>query len=146
MASGRGSGSTPSKNASLRFSTALSPKASTFCVYVAELTKRGLLTTPEPGKVSLTKEGRSIADVPAAATADGLHDMACKLLGPQEVKVFDLIYSAYPNSISRHRIAELMGLSPTASTTGVYVAGVAAFGIVETAGRGEVRAADWLFP
>lgn len=124
----------------------LSPKASTFGVYLAELAKRGLVTTPEPGKVSLTDEGWALAYVPTAGTADDLYKVATSLLGPQEVKIFGIIHGVYPNSISRAEVAERMNLSPTASTTGVYIAGVAAYGIVEVAGRGEVKAADWLFP
>ncbi|MFK4725380.1 hypothetical protein ABIE89_006480 [Bradyrhizobium niftali] len=72
--------------------------------------------------------------------------MALSLLGPQEQRVFDVVYGAHPRSIARKTVAERMGLSPTASTTGVYLAAVAAYGVIENAGPGEVRAAQWLFP
>jgi hypothetical protein len=39
-----------------------------------------------------------------------------------------------------------VGLSTTASTIGVYIGNIAAFGIIESSSRGHVRAADWLFP
>ncbi|MGR4927370.1 helicase HerA domain-containing protein [Bradyrhizobium sp. CAR08] len=123
----------------------LSPKASTFGVYLAELAKRGLVQSPEPGKVSLTDAGHRLAIVPRAGTAAELREMALSLLGPQEQKVFDVVYGAHPRSIARKAVAERMGLSPTASTTGVYLAAVAAYGVIENAGPGEVRAAQWLF-
>jgi hypothetical protein len=123
----------------------LSPKASTFGVYLAELAKRGMVWTPEAGKVSLTDAGRKQAIWPTASTAADLYEMAASLLGPQEQKAFDVVYRAYPRAISRKSVAEAMELSPTASTTGVYLAAVAGYGIIENAGRGEVRAAEWLF-
>lgn len=122
-----------------------SPRASTFGVYVAELVKMGLVTVA-PGTVALTDAGFDVAEIPPAATRDELFDMARGLLKPQEAKLFEIVYSAHPNAISRDDIAQRMGLSPTASTTGVYIAGVAAYGIIETASRGCMRAADWLFP
>ena len=123
----------------------LSPKASTFGVYIADLVKRGLVEVPSPGMVALTPAGLAQAVIPTAATADELRQMALKLLSPKEGEAFDVVYREYPKSIRRDKVAHEMGLSPTASTTGVYIAAVAAYGLVETSGRGEVRAADWLF-
>jgi hypothetical protein len=122
-----------------------SPKASTFGVYVAELVKLGLVEVT-PGKVALTPAGLGCANAPTATTARELRQMARALLSSQEGAVFDAVYEAYPNEIRRADVAEAVGLSPTASTCGVYLAGVAAYGIIENAGRGAVRAADWLFP
>ncbi|WP_050400464.1 ATP-binding protein [Bradyrhizobium embrapense] len=123
----------------------LSPKASTFGVYLAELAKRGLVTTAVPGKVSLTDAGRQKAVFPAATSAADLRAAADSLLSGQERRAFDVVYRAYPGSIARKSVAEAMGLSPSASTTGVYLAAVAGYGIIVNAGPGEVRAADWLF-
>lgn len=47
--------------------------------------------------------------------------------------------------IIRKAVAEAVGLFPTASTAGVYIAAVMGFGIIETSSPGHVRAADWLF-
>jgi hypothetical protein len=68
------------------------------------------------------------------------------MLASQERKIFDIIYKSYPSEIRRDDVAEQAGLSPTASTAGVYMAGVAAYGIIEPGARGHVKAADWLFP
>lgn len=123
-----------------------SPKASTFGVYIADLVGRGLVATPAPGKVSLTEAGLAIADVPQAGTQEELRAMARELLKPAEARAFDAVYASWPNPIRRDAVAEALGLSPTASTAGVYIASVASFGIIEPAGPGQVRAADWLFP
>jgi len=121
-----------------------SPRASTFGVYVADLVKMGLVET-SPGKVRLTEAGMAVAEIPETATNEDLRTTARGLLSPQEAKVFDVVYAAYPDEIRRADIAEEVGLSPTASTVGVYIAGVAAYGIIETGSPGHVRAADWLF-
>jgi uncharacterized protein len=121
-----------------------SPKASTFGVYVADLVQQGLVVT-SPGRVALTPAGLKAAHTPNAATRDELRDLARSLLSPQEQRVFDVVYRTYPKDIRRDAVAEKVGLSPTASTSGVYIAGVAAYGLIEVSGRGSVRAAPWLF-
>lgn len=122
-----------------------SPKASTFGVYVSQLVKMGLLETG-PGKVALTDAGLRAASTPTATTRDDLYQMARALLGSQEQRVFDVVYRAWPREIRRDTVAEKVGLSPTASTAGVYMSAVAAYGLIENHSRGTVRAADWLFP
>lgn len=123
----------------------LSPKASTFGVYIGELIKLGLVEA-SPGKVGLTPGGVALAVVPAGDTREQIHDVARGLLGPQEQRVFDAIYAVYPREIARVDLANAVGLSPTASTLGVYIGGIAAYGIIENGSRGHVRAAGWLFP
>lgn len=122
-----------------------SPRASTFGVYLADLAKRGLIVSGQ-GTVGLTSEGVALAVVPTGDTREELRTVARGLLSPQEQRVFDVVYDAYPNEIRRDEVAEKVGLSPTASTAGVYISGVAAYGIIEAASRGHVKAADWLFP
>lgn len=122
-----------------------SPRASTFGVYIGELVKQGLIETP-PGHLKLTRAGLAAARIPAATSPEDLYRVARGMLKPQEARVFDVIYRAFPREIARSRVAEIVGLSPTASTLGVYIGGVAAYGIVEASSPGHVRAADWLFP
>jgi len=122
-----------------------SPKASTFGVYVSQLVKAGLLETSS-GKIALTPAGLKAANTPTAATREDLYQMARGLLGPQEQRVFEVIYRAWPKDIRRDAVAEKVGLSPTASTAGVYMSAVSAYGLIEPNGRGTVKAADWLFP
>ena len=122
-----------------------SPKASTFGVYVSELVKLGLVET-SPGCVMLTQEGRKKAAFPQASTRSDLRELARSMLGAQERRVFDSVYKVWPMEIPRDRVAEELGLSPTASTCGVYISRVANYGFIAASGRGCVRAADWLFP
>lgn len=123
----------------------LSPKASTFGVYVSQLAKMGLVET-SPGKVALTPAGVKAANHPTATTREDLYQMARDLLSAQEQRVFEVVYRAWPKEIRRDTVAEKLGLSTTASTAGVYISTVSAYGLIEAAGRGTVRAADWLFP
>lgn len=123
----------------------LSPKASTFGVYVAELLKLGVVVA-SPGRVGLSPKGVELAVVPAGNTREQIHDVARGLLGQQERRVFDAVYAAHPQEISRNDLAGIVGLSSTASTLGVYIAAIAGYGIIENGSRGHVRAASWLFP
>lgn len=122
----------------------LSPKASTLGVYIAKLAQMGLVETGI-GTVQITDAGRDAANHPDAATREDLRQMARQMLSPAEDKILEIVYAAYPDGLPRPTIAERAGLSPKASTLGVYIARCAAHGFVETA-PGSVRAADWLFP
>ncbi len=122
-----------------------SPKASTIHGYIATLAGMGLLETPS-GAVRLTAAGVEQADIPIATSRDDLRKMARDLLKPQPQRVFDAVYDAYPNEIRREDIAEAVGLSAGASTVHGYIADVANYGIIETASKGAMRAAAWLFP
>lgn len=122
-----------------------SPKASTFGVYIGQLVERGLVSV-SPGKVALTDAGVAVAVVPDAGTREELRAAARDLLKPQEQRIFDVIYDAHPSEIARDAIADAVGLSRTASTVGVYIGAVAAYGIIEKGTPGRVKAADWLFP
>ncbi len=120
-----------------------SPNASTFGVYIGELAKRDLVATGA-GVVQLTEAGLQVASVPEIAGVEDLRLAARMLLKPQEARVFDVIYDAR-GAIRRDQVAKAVGLSPTASTAGVYIGSVSAFGLIEPAGRGAVRAAPWLY-
>lgn len=122
-----------------------SPNASTFGVYVGQLVARGLVVV-SPGKIGLTDAGIAAAVVPDGNTQEDLRAAARGLLKPQEQRVFDVVYAAHPNEIARDDVADAVGLSKTASTLGVYLGAVAAYGIIEKGSPGHVKAADWLFP
>lgn len=142
----RSIGKDPIERARAAVVAGLSPKASTFGVYIAELARIGLVESND-GTVRLTDAGWKCRsrDLPAGNAAE-LKRVGLSLLGPQEQKIFETIYQEYPKAIGRKRVAEICGLSPTASTAGVYIANVAAYGLIERAGGGQVIAADWLFP
>ena len=121
-----------------------SPKASTFGVYIGELVKAGLVESSNGG-VCLTSEGEKNANWVSATTNDDIYETAKGLLKPKPREIFDVIYNAWPDEIHRHEVANALGLSPTASTVGVYIGAVASFGLVETSSPGCVRASQWLF-
>jgi hypothetical protein len=121
-----------------------SPKASTFGVYIAALTKAGLVEVPAPAMLSLTADGLAKAHK-INAGPDEIVRQARTMLSVAAQNVFDKITAAYPNWITRTELADQCGLSRTASTLGVYIAKAGALGFVETK-PGQVRAAEWLFP
>ncbi len=123
----------------------LSPKASTFGVYVAELAKEGLVSTGS-GTVALTPAGVSAAQCPPKPKPAELRAFARALLRGAEARTFDIVTSEYPQSMRRAEIADAQGLSRTASTLGVYVGALSSYGFVTVPAPGHVRASDWLFP
>ncbi|MGJ0508952.1 MAG: hypothetical protein ACR652_17865 [Methylocystis sp.] len=122
-----------------------SPKASTFGVYISELTRDGLVVVPEPGRLALTPSGEALASAPDMTSPAAILDAAREQLSPAEIRLFNEIVGDYPKWVSRHDLADRVGLSRTASTLGVYLSKIGSFDFIET-GRGQVRAADWLFP
>jgi hypothetical protein len=124
----------------------LSPTSSTFGVYLSELVKLGYVENVPPGRIQLTFEGNKLANTPTMATTAELRDSAKDLLGPKEQRVFDVIYEAWPNEISRDDVADALSLSKTSSTCGVYLSAIAKYGIIENGRPGHVKAAAWLFP
>jgi hypothetical protein len=122
-----------------------SPRASTFHGYLATLASRGLVEVL-PGAVKLTPEGLQLANTPTATTRADLRNMGCALFTGRQLQVFDAVYVAYPDGITRAEIAGKLGMSARASTVHCYIAEVAAYGVIETTVPGTVRLADWFFP
>lgn len=123
----------------------LSPTASTFGVYISKLTDQGLAETT-PGKVGLTAAGLHEANIPAMATRADIQRTARAMLDNMPARVFDIVYVAWPNEVSRDAIADALDLSRTASTVGVYISKAAAIGVIGPGSPKHVIAADWLFP
>ena len=121
-----------------------SPRASTHGVLVGELVKLGLVKTGG-GTIGLTDAGVERVAVPRFAGWEELRQTARSQLDPQPARVFDVVCAAMPDPIRRDAVAEALGLSPKASTAGVYIGKVSALGLIEPAGAGHVRAAPWLF-
>ena len=123
----------------------LSPKASTFGVYVSKLAQAGLVDTSTPGMVALTDAGRALATGPDAIDGSEVARQARSMLKPAAANVFDRILARYPHWIPRDQLADECGLSRTASTLGVYISESSKLGFVETR-PGMVRIADWMMP
>lgn len=119
-----------------------SPTASTIGVYLAQLKRNGYVEA-ENGAIALTPEGTARAtapDVPASKSA--LRERIKNILSPAECNILQPILDAFPAVMSRAELCDATGLSPTASTVGVYLAALRRYGFVE---RGKIKAADWLF-
>lgn len=123
----------------------LSPKASTFGVYVSKLAQAGLVDTSTPGSVALTEAGREAANSPGNVNRRNVVDQARSMLKPAAANVLDAIVRRYPEWVDRGDLADEVGLSRTASTLGVYVSESSKLGFVETK-PGKVRAAEWMMP
>ncbi len=122
----------------------LSPTASTFGVYTSKLIALSLVEVGEvQGTIRLTPKGRALAS-PAPDADNRLIDKAADLLSPQPRKLLYLVGAHWPGRVTRDALADLMELSRTASTLGVYISSCSKLGFVDTSDRGFVKAADWL--
>lgn len=122
-----------------------SPRASTFGVYISELQKLGLVEQGSAGHIRLTVSGRTVARKPPMKGRPDILQMACDQLSGKEAEVLRAVAGSYPAAIARVALADQLGLSRTASTLGVYLSALSKRGFVSSTGKGQVRAADFLF-
>lgn len=119
-----------------------SPKASTFGVYISQLTKMNLVYVPAPGLLMLTTDG--FEKTTPQKGRRSLTDAARELLDGRAREVFDILVEVGPSGISRHILADRMLLSRSASTLGVYISKASALGFIDIPRPGEVALASWL--
>jgi hypothetical protein len=116
----------------------------TFDTYRSGLNKAGLIET-DRGAMALTPEGAALANPPSAPpSVEALHDMVREKLDGPVVKLLNVVLEAYPNKVTVDELAERAGYARS-GTFDTYRSKLNTLSLVE-AERGEVAAADWLFP
>ena len=97
--------------------------------------------------MKLTATGRAIAPPPPEIDSlKDLHRIWISKFSNKVARVLKLLLERHPDGISRDELADLVGLSRTASTLGVYISVLTKRGIAESVGGGIVKASDVLFP
>ncbi len=112
-----------------------------------KLRTAGLVDYPTPGSVSLTEEGRTLAEPPdVPATGEGLRSaVLAQLDGPLQ-RVLQPCLDAYPNAVTAAELAPLAGYSDENGAFNNNRGRLRTLGLVTYPGKGTVRAADILFP
>jgi hypothetical protein len=113
----------------------------------SSLKSMGLIDYPVPGKITLTEAGAEKADAPdSPTTRDELHRrVMSKLNGPQQ-RVLHPLLEAYPEAMPNDDLAAAAGYSPIGGAYGNPRSSLKSLSLIDYPERGQVRAADWLFP
>lgn len=85
-----------------------------------------------------------ISDVDLTQVA--FHTRVREKLSAPQVKVFDPILAAYPESLTAADVADASGYSAGSGGFNNLRSSLKTLGLIEYPGNGYVRAADWLFP
>jgi hypothetical protein len=129
------------------FIAGYSPGSGNFNNLKGGLRSFGLIDYPAPGRISLTEAGEDKAEAPTVAvTRDAFHAaVRAKLKGPQ-LRLFDPVLAAYPDSIAADEVAAQAGYSPGSGNFNNLRGSLRTLSLIDYPSPGQVRAADWLFP
>lgn len=129
------------------FIAGYSPGSGNFNNLKGGLRTLGLIDYPAPGRLCLTGSGDAKAEAPAiAVTRDAFHQaVRAKLKGPQ-LRLFDPVLAAYPDSLASDAVAEAAGYSAGSGNFNNLRGSLKTIGLVDYPRPGEIRASDWLFP
>lgn len=129
--------------AQVAFVAGYSHKSGTWATYLSRLRSAGLIDGR--GEIVLTADGRAVAAVSSlprdgesfrSAVLDKIDGSLARILRP--------ILQAYPDEISQASAGEAAGYSHSSGTWATYLSRLRSLDLI--AGRGSLRASDWLFP
>lgn len=100
----------------LAFFADQSPRSSGYTNNLGALRTAGCIDYPSPGLVQLTEKGRALAE-PTSAPPDtaALHQRIQAQIPPALWRILAATIAQYPGSLTREKLAELAGQSPTSS-------------------------------
>lgn len=123
-----------------------SPKSSSYTNNLGALRTAGLIDYPAGGFVSLTQDGRAIADGSAIPTgADELHQFVYGLVGRPKARLLEALIGAYPGSVSKADLAYLAGASASSSSFTNNLGALRSLGLIDYPAPGYVAALEVLF-
>ena len=119
-------------------------KRSTRDAYIQRLGERAF-TTVQQGKVFATESGVAALgeDFEPLPTGIALQEYWLDRLPIGESKILQVLIEAYPKAVDRETLSEAIGQKR--STRDAYIQRMGAKELVESVGRGEVRASENLF-
>lgn len=114
---------------------------------IGELKTNGQIDYPQPGYVSLTNEGRSLAvAVEPPSSLSEFHARVRRHLSGLHEKIFDVLVEAHPEAFTRDELAAKVNTTAEGGYFSRIVGELKTAGIVEYPEKGSVRASDTLFP
>jgi hypothetical protein len=119
-------------------------KRSTRDAYVQRLRERGYVEQAGD-RITATQDGVDALgpEFEPLPTGDALRDHWLHRLPDGERKILDVLIQSYPNTVEREHLEESTGFKR--STRDAYIQRLSSRRLVDTVGRGEVKASDILF-
>lgn len=122
-----------------------SSTSSSFANNLGTLRSGGLIDYSQ-GKVMLTAAGKEKAGVIDTPLTPEEMAVSCKgLLTGAQVAIFDVLYRAYPGSMSREDLASAAGASPTSSSFANNLGAMRSAGMIDYGADKTVHMQKWIF-
>jgi len=123
----------------------VSPTSGGYFNSLGALRSAGLIDYPAGGLVQLTEAGRGAARAAEPMTAEQMQESLCRKVGPSKAAIVRALIELYPKPISRDRLAERIGVSPTSGGYFNNLGALRTLGVVDYPVPGEVVALPVLF-
>lgn len=123
-----------------------SPTSGGYNNLLGSLRSQGFIDYPQPGHVTLTDAGRSIAR-PGEIPTDNreMLERAKRVLGGSEGRILEVAHRVHPQMISKSKLAEALGFSETSGGFNNYLGHMRTLGFIDYPQKGHVKVSDWMF-
>ena len=106
----------------------------------------GFIEYPQPGRLQLTDEGRSVASDPGApGSVEEMHSRVMEKLSGPEQRILQPLLDCYPDDLSNDRLAELSGYSKGGGAYANPRGRLRTLGLIDYPSPGRVVASDLMF-
>jgi hypothetical protein len=123
-----------------------SPKSSGYTNNLGALRSAGMIDYPAARLVSLTPDGRALADPTAApSTVEELHAYVRSLVGASRARLLDELIATYPEPLPKAELAERAGVSSSSSGYTNNLGSLRSLGLIDYPAPGYVAAQPVLF-
>ena len=122
-----------------------SPNSGGFNNYLGSLRSAGMIDYPQPGMVTITETGRTVAEpdnIPGSS--EEMLSRAKRVLGGSEGKLLEILHTRR-NEMPKSSLAEESGFSPNSGGFNNYLGHMRTLGFVDYPSPGHVKCADWLY-
>jgi hypothetical protein len=106
----------------------------------------GLISYPSNDTLSMTGEGRGVSPLPDVdPEASAILEHCLHAVAGQQAKILRVVHGAYPDSVSRIRVAEELNVSPTSGGFRNSLGGLRTAGMITYPDTEALRCSDWMF-
>lgn len=134
-------------NEQVGFVAGYAPGSGNFNNLKGQLRTMRLIDYPAGGKIFLTENGQDLADAPTVeTTVEAFHSHVRAKLSAPQLRLLDPVLAAYPQSMSTEAVAEAADYASGSGNFNNLRGQLKTIGLITYPSRGEIKAADWLFP
>ena len=123
-----------------------SPKSGGYGNNLGKLRTMGYVDYPAPGRISLTDAGRTLVQASEPMNLEEYHECWQDMVSNSQARILEEVIAIYPDSISKHALAERLGCSPTSGGYGNNLGKLRTLGAIDYPQSGYVKATEVLFP